>query len=59
MRRGPCTLVPSRALGLDDGQPPGKAELLEPAHEGVGEAHDGEPRPVGRDVGEAEPPPTP
>ena len=33
----------------------GEAELLEPAHEAVGEGNDGEPGPVGVDVGEREP----
>lgn len=35
-------------------QGPSQAELLEPAHAAVGEAHDGEPDAVGADVGEGE-----
>jgi hypothetical protein len=47
--------APAQRLGFGDGEWASEAEQLEPAHEGVGEADDSEPGPVGVDVGEREP----
>ena len=46
--------APAEGLGFGFGERPGEAQLLKPAHEGVGEADDREPGPVGVDVGERE-----
>ena len=45
---------PAQRLGFGDGEDAVQAELLEPAHDGVGDADDGEPGPVGVDVDERE-----
>jgi len=42
-------------LGFGGGEGPCQAELLEPADQSVGEAREGEPRPVGGEIGEGEP----
>lgn len=46
---------PSQCLGFGDGQGTGQAQQLEPAHQVAGEADDGQPGPVGVEVGEGEP----
>ena len=46
---------PAQRLGFGDGERAGQAEQLEPAHQGIGEAHDTEPGPDGFDVDEREP----
>lgn len=46
---------PAQRLGFGNGEGAGAAELSEPAHQSVGETHDGQPGSVGVDVGEREP----
>ena len=53
-RAGVCHSVQRSVLGSATAKGPWQAEQLEPAHEGVGEADDGEPGPVGVDVDERE-----
>ena len=55
MRAGVCHRLQRSVLGSATASGPVQAEQLEPAHEGVGEADDGEPGPVGVDVDEREP----
>jgi hypothetical protein len=47
--------APAQGFGLGDGEGPGEAEQLEPAHEIGGVADEGEPGPVGVETAEREP----